>query len=559
MQLKQDFILRGGKYKIEKVLGQGGFGITYLAEQSVTITGDIGTIQTKIKVTIKEFFIKDLCNRDSDTQHVSVPLVGSQELAERFRQKFVKEARSIARLDHNNIIKVLDVFEENGTAYYVMEYIEGGSLGEHVARCGTLTESEALHYIYQIADALRYIHEKRMNHLDVKPSNILIKEGAISVLIDFGLAKQYDQGGNETSSTPVGVSKGYAPIEQYKSGSVSSFSPSTDIYSLGATLYKLVMGTTPPEAYEVFDGGLPKLPESLSPGVRRAITSAMQPSRNARPQSIEEFLAILAPEEMTECVSEAISEVEDEETQITTPINEQPSQPKPISRAQEPTPAEPKGRSKPRKSRGWLVAAVLGGVVVAVAAILLFSPAGTVKDKTPFTNDHYQALSSPSVLVISDGHTAIADNAFLYCRALLSVTIPHSVSSIGNCAFSSCYGLSKIVIPNSVISIGDEAFSHCENLDSIALPSSINSIGVGAFFYCRGMRSITIPESVTTIGDFAFSYCDGLTEIAIPDSVTSIGEEVFSHCGKLIIWISEKSPIYTQLKQEYGAMVKARV
>lgn len=559
MRLKQDFTLRDGKYKIEKVLGQGGFGITYLAEQNVTIKGDIGTIKTKIKVTIKEFFIKDLCNRDSDTFYVSVPSVGSKELVEKFKQKFIKEAGSIASLDHNHIIKVLDVFEENGTAYYVMEYVDGGSLGEHVAQCGTLSESEALHYTRQIADALRYIHGKKMSHLDVKPTNILIKEGAISVLIDFGMAKQYDQGGNETSSTPVGVSKGYAPIEQYKSENVSLFSPQSDIYSLGATLYKLVSGSTPPEAQDLLFGGLPDLPEGLSPKVKMAITTAMRPNRNDRPQSIEEFLAILAPEDDTK--GDGACEIEDEETQIVELPNEKQSQPKSIPSSQEPDSPLPKESNSPsssRKKRKWLMALIFGGVAVTVAAVLLLSQGLSTKDTTSFTNDLYQAMGSPSELVIADGHTAIADEAFLYCRALRSVTIPNSVSTIGDRAFSSCYGLSEITIPNSVISIGEEAFSHCENLGEITLPTSTNSIGVGAFFYCIGLRSITIPESVTSIGDFAFSYCDGLTEITIPDSVTSIGEDVFSHCGKLTIFISGKSPVYSQLKREYNTMVKEK-
>lgn len=293
MLLKPESTLREGRYKIEKILGNGGFGITYLALQNVTITGEIGTIQTTIRVAIKEFFMKDLCNRDSQTSHVSVPSVGSRELVERFKQKFIKEAQNIARLNHDHIIKVLDVFEENGTAYYVMEHIEGGSLSEHIDQCGALAPAEALHYINQIADALKYIHSKKVNHLDVKPSNILLKEGAVSVLIDFGLAKQYDNSGEQTSSTPVGISKGYAPMEQYKAGGVSSFAPSTDIYSLGATLYKLVTGKTPPEAYDLFDSGLPELPEELSVDVKLAITLSMRPSRNSRPQTIDDFLTIL--------------------------------------------------------------------------------------------------------------------------------------------------------------------------------------------------------------------------------------------------------------------------
>ena len=178
--------LQGGKYKIEKVLGQGGFGITYLAEQ----TG-LGR-----KVALKEFFMQEHCNRDADTAQVSVPSVGSKKLVERFRQKFLKEARLIASFDNSNIIKIHDVFEENGTAYYVMEYLEGKSLKATVEESGALTEAAAVKYIREVADALREIHSHNLLHLDIKPANIMLNRKGQAVLIDFGVSKHYDEGGH---------------------------------------------------------------------------------------------------------------------------------------------------------------------------------------------------------------------------------------------------------------------------------------------------------------------------------------------------------------------------
>ena len=206
MNLKQGTILQGGKYRIERELGHGGFGITYLATQ----------VGLNRKVAIKEFFMNEYCNRDAETSHVSVPSEGSKELVAKFRKKFIKEAQNIAGLKHPHIISIHDVFEENGTAYYVMEYLDHGSLADVVKRQGRLSEADALRYIRQIADALLYIHERNMNHLDVKPGNILIVETDHAVLIDFGLSKRYDDEGNQTSTTPVGISHGYAPLEQYK-------------------------------------------------------------------------------------------------------------------------------------------------------------------------------------------------------------------------------------------------------------------------------------------------------------------------------------------------------
>ena len=280
MHLKHGVVLQGGKYRIEKLLGQGGFGITYLAVQ----TG------LNRKVAIKEFFMKEHCNRDADNSRVSVPSVGSRELVGKFKDKFIREAQMIYDLKHQNIILIRDFFEENGTAYYVMEYHDGGSLGSLPL---PLTAEEASVYIRQVASALSYLHDRNTMHLDVKPSNVLIDKEGNAVLIDFGISKHYDYDGHQTSSTPVGISKGYAPIEQY-SQSTLEFNSATDIYSLGATLYKLLTGNTPTEASLLVSN--PKLlifPSSVSEPMASLIRRCMSPSLDARPQSISEFLGLL--------------------------------------------------------------------------------------------------------------------------------------------------------------------------------------------------------------------------------------------------------------------------
>lgn len=282
--LQSGSTLQGGKYIIKKVLGQGGFGITYLAEHDL-----LGA-----KVAIKEFFMKDFCNREDSTSRVSVVTESGREQVARFREKFLKEARNIARLRHPHIVRISDVFEEHGTAYYVMDFCEGGSLSELLKlHPNGIDESLALKYIRQVASALDHVHATKMNHLDVKPANIMLDAKDNAVLIDFGLAKQYDViTGNQTSTTPVGISHGFAPIEQYKQGGVSEFSPATDIYSLGATLFKLITGQTPPEAHTLLEEDLPEV--SASPSVVLAITKAMQMRRTARPQSVKEWLDIMA-------------------------------------------------------------------------------------------------------------------------------------------------------------------------------------------------------------------------------------------------------------------------
>ena len=282
MNLEIGSMLAGGRYRVERVLGSGGFGITYLCEH----TG-LGS-----KVAVKEFFMREFCERTPRSTSIILGSSGSYQMVERFRQKFVKEARALAKLNHKHIVRVVDIFEENNTAYYAMDFVSGGSLRSKV-RCGALSEAEAVRYIRQIASALDYVHSHHMMHLDVKPANVLLNSNDESVLIDFGLAKQYDESGIQTSTTPVGLSHGYAPLEQYRRGGVGVFSPATDIYSLGATLYELLTGHTPPEASDINDDGLPALPHNISLRLRSAIEAAMQPRRKDRPQSIGEFLSLL--------------------------------------------------------------------------------------------------------------------------------------------------------------------------------------------------------------------------------------------------------------------------
>ena len=283
--LQPNSTLQGGKYRIIKKLGQGGFGITYLAENTL-LEG---------KVAIKEFFFKEYCERDDSTSHVTVPTSSNRETVQRFKLKFVKEARTIFRLNHPNIVRILDVFEENGTAYYVMDYIDGESLGDMVKRRGAIPEAEALGYVKDAANALEYIHSKNINHLDIKPGNLMKrKEDGRIIVIDFGVAKQYAAVISE-GCTPACISYGYSPAVLYRKNGEQSFSPQSDVYALAATLFKLLTGNTPPEAIEVLCEGLPvaELQEKhISRPVISAIAMAMK-GRHERTQTIAEFVSNL--------------------------------------------------------------------------------------------------------------------------------------------------------------------------------------------------------------------------------------------------------------------------
>ena len=287
MHLSKNTFLQGGKYRIIRTLGQGGFGITYLAEQ----------IGLGREVVVKEFFMRELCDRVEGSTRVSLGTSSSRESVALFLDKFLKEARSIATLKHANIISIYDVFEENDTAYYVMEYHGAGSLGSLVDKRGALNEEDALFYIRQVAAALKYVHARKMMHLDVKPDNILIDEDGNAVLIDFGLSKHYNEKGKATSAASTyGTSPGYTPMEQYGEGGVGEFSPATDIYSLGATLFTLLTGEIPPPALRLVDSRSLQsdlAEKKVSGAVAEAVIKSMSFMREARPQSIAEFLSML--------------------------------------------------------------------------------------------------------------------------------------------------------------------------------------------------------------------------------------------------------------------------
>ena len=366
-ELKVGTLLQGGKYRIQEMLGQGGFGITYRAAMRDTTTGNLGTMTVKIPVVIKEFFIKDFCMRVDGSTYVSVPTTGSKEQTLRYREKFIKEARNIASLSHPNIVQVVDVFEENGTVYYVMQYLEGGSLRTMMDQRGPLPEAEAVGYIRQVASALDYMHsERHLCHLDIKPGNIMLSEEGRAMIIDFGISKAYDKEGRETSSTPVGISPGYAPIEQGQNA-LQDFSPQTDIYSLGATLLALLTGQQPPEAAVVLNHGLGPQPQHVSLPVWQAICAAMRPVRAERPATIADFLDIL-DHGFLDNQQETTEKLTPQPQERTAPISsEQPRQPAPQLQPEpwtiEPPLENPKHPSFLKLAVIFLAAALLAGLV----------------------------------------------------------------------------------------------------------------------------------------------------------------------------------------------------
>ena len=237
--------------------------------------------------------MKEINTRNADG---SITGMTDGSLSYNYGQKFKKEALNLSRLDHPNIVRVTDSFEENGTYYYVMDYIDGDNLNEYL-KDHEVTQKEALSIIRDVATALMYMHEeKKMLHLDLKPGNIMRRHGDGHIfLIDFGLSKHYSSDGQPETSTSIGLgTAGYAPIEQANQMKSGEFRPTIDVYALGATLFKLLTRETPPQASEMVSDD--ELIESklratgITSPIIDVVVNAMQPSVRKRTQSVKAFL-----------------------------------------------------------------------------------------------------------------------------------------------------------------------------------------------------------------------------------------------------------------------------
>lgn len=313
-----------------------------------------------MQVCIKEFFPEEFYYRLANSDDLILRREDAANRMERCKRKFINEARIIGRMNHPNIVHIYDTFEENNTVYYAMEYIDGISLQDAITRYGAMSEDHSRYYISQVAGALHHVHQHHILHLDVKPGNVMLRRSDNrAILIDFGISKGYDDDGNPLSSTHMAMSHGFAPYEQYTSGAMRAFSPQTDIYALGATLYNMLTGKVPPQALELIDSELPSMPSNISEGTRQAVSAAMRFRRENRPHSIEAFLTILQS-----------GMVEGNSSQSSQPLSE------PLSKSvQTPSGYNNSPNGGKRTLKIWLLVIILSIIGI---ALLLVLPTGDI-------------------------------------------------------------------------------------------------------------------------------------------------------------------------------------
>lgn len=361
------------KYIIREVLGAGGFGITYYATYSSMVNG----VPVKVQVALKEFFVNADCMREG--QQVTCSKTSAIRV-DGARQDFINEARRLRKigLDHDNIVKVDEVFEANGTAYYMMEYIEGKSLRDFVQARGRLSESDTVALMHPIIDAVAFLHSMKVNHLDIKPGNIMLAptdDGSIRpVLIDFGLSRHYGEDGVLTSSVyGQGYSDGFAPAEQYTG--ITQFSPQADVYALAATILYCLSGRIPPKATDLNDDIIDSLlPRETSRYMRRMLHDALAIRKDDRMKTPEEMLKALGLPRLNNRKGSTV---------LLNGNNENSE--KPTQRMASDNPPNPSGNpgnsdgseKKPRKSRAWIWGLICGLVAAAIAAGAYFYFAGS--------------------------------------------------------------------------------------------------------------------------------------------------------------------------------------
>lgn len=333
------------KYKIIDHIGAGGCGKTYLVSNVLGVGEPL---------VVKEFYIAKMCNRDTATQKVSVSNE-NRESFENLRERFKKEAIKVSQLEHPNIVKVVDLFEANDTVYYVMNQVKGETLADKINRGERIDEARIMRYLNQLLNALEYIHSRKpvgIMHLDIKPANIMIDENDNVVLIDFGASKSFNSTSvNQTLMSTVGLlyTPGYAPIEQ-ENGNVADLGSHCDLYALGATLFKIYTGQTPPKPYDIRKKGLPTI-IGASPLMQKIIKKALEFDYDNRIKTVAEFRAMLSGDEPT--VSDPTvppNPVDPTITIPTPPPSPDPNPPMPPK----PTPPSPPDPTPPNSFLEWI-------------------------------------------------------------------------------------------------------------------------------------------------------------------------------------------------------------
>ena len=555
------------RYLVASVLGEGGFGITYAGWDLILDK----------PIAIKEYFPVGLTGRDTS---VSFCVHSGDGQARSWffsgRERFLREARILAMLSGvHGIVPVRDFFEENETAYIIMDFIHGESLRDYARHNrGCLNPSVLFPLLRPVLDALILVHQSGILHRDISPDNILIDRNGSAWLIDFGAAEEL-RPDNDPYSRAVFLKRGYTPLEQYDSHGQQG--PWSDVYALSATIYDLLCGHPPVEASQRHGKDILispiKFGVHLSRRQQRALLHGLSLQVSDRPLSMEHFRSELYGL---------------------------------------PLPADlMRRRIRIRRIVWSLSAGIFFSLILVINTWVGFpSPSGC---RFSFIGKgvSLRAYAGDSVAAVPASFLgltvqSVADSAFRDHSSLISVTLPNSIHSIGNMAFEGCTSLSSIDLPNGLTHIGAYAFADCTSLKCVPLPQTVIEVSDSAFighpsglilsaaedsyaasyaaahdilsfdpaaytytitngyatitqylgssvdvvipgtiggypvasigenaFSAAKVTSVFLAEGISHIDDSAFLYCDSLQKVALPSSITSIGDSAFYCCYSL--------------------------
>ncbi|MGN0498272.1 MAG: leucine-rich repeat protein [Acutalibacteraceae bacterium] len=573
----------GGKYILGKVLGQGGFGITYIAQD----------YQTKSIVAVKEYFPDTMATRTSTT--VTAFTGQRNEGFQYGKSCFLDEAKTLAEFIGNpNIVRVYSYFEENNTAYFVMEYVDGISLKKYLdGNGGKISWEEAKRILFPIMDALAAVHSKGIIHRDVSPENISITKDGTVKLLDFGAAR-YSLG-DQSRSLDVILKHGYAPKEQYtRRGRQGAY---TDVYSLAATVYRAITGRIPPDSVDRMDEDELIVPNALGCNIPEKAEDALLKALSVQPaerfQSMGEFKAALqaaGEEEVTSPFAAPANMIYFNQNQTTqqntvntqqntvntqqstyypqqNTVNTQQStyypqqntvntqqntyypQQNTVTTQQNNTvngdmgagasiPPQPAAKKRPK----WLIPVISGCAslaVIAIVIVIIFAVSGSNQPSVSTLSTGDSSTISTEESAEDFEYTVKSDGVTIdkYTGDNSEVIIPSEIEGkpvtvIGEQSFWFNDNLTKVTIPDGVTTLGESAFNKCTKLASINIPDSVTEIGEQVF-WGTALKSISIPGGVTEIKKWTFIECSELESVTFSEGVTVIGDSSFKECTSL--------------------------
>lgn len=588
--------LLNGQYQVGRVLGRGGFGITYIGYD----------LNLRRKVAIKEYFPSHLAMRGQGESVLSA-ITGSEEDYRQGCQRALKESQMAAVLGQiSGVVQVYNVLTANNTIYIIMEYVAGETLSGYVATHGPQTPQAACTLLRPVAQALMTIHRKQVVHRDVKPDNIMIRaEDEQGVLLDFGAARIASD--STMSYSAAVVSQGYTPVEQYNQTSMDG---RIDQYALAATLMFTLTGQRPPDVMQRMaqSDAMPSL-RSLNPAVTPAVESVilkgMALHADDRYPSVDDLWNALESALQGPKKTPASSASSTSSSGLTKAvavfaslalvgclvhiaISGKQATPASLPEDSPVVSAQPTATTPPillgsfachQLPEGYAIARYLGNSteviipdtldgqpVVAITAEAfadgsyltgIHIPASVTHiDEQAFA--HCQGVlftvekgSAGEAYVAAHNLPATCENWFRYTPARngtatvvqydglgTHVIMPDSlsgyqISAIADSAFAGADHLQQLHLPDGITKIDANAFENCTSLTTLSLPESLTSMGSSAFENCSALASIALPDGLTTLPDRAFTSCSSLSYLQWPAGLTQLGTSAFEHCTSL--------------------------